>query len=223
MTNQPTICKLLTPLCLLLCLAAASRASADDAPAAAPVAFINGGFEDWQPAPAALQQSIDCTQLPAGWNLDQGAKGKNLSLARDVDVKHGGDAAVRLSNTDTNAGMTLLQRVDVEPETRYKLTLWLKGNAIDSYHPKGVIVNVVSSTQTDIKDLNVWSGNLNAVYKSPSPSSGTFDWHQMVFTFDTPINTRTAMVFIELRGAGTLWLDDLSIDRIEKCLQVESY
>jgi hypothetical protein len=45
----------------------------------------------------------------------------------------------------------------------------------------------------------------------------------MVCTFDTPVATRSVMLLIELRGAGVVWLDDVQVTRLEKCIEVESF
>ena len=59
--------------------------------------------------------------------------------------------------------------------------------------------------------------------KMPSPHSGTFDWQELVCTFDTPVGTRSMLFLVELRGAGVVWVDDVQVTRLEKCIEVESY
>ncbi|HEY3418028.1 MAG TPA: hypothetical protein VGM23_14210 [Armatimonadota bacterium] len=188
-----------------------------------PPLLQNGGFADWQAAPANLQQAINCQQLPVGWSLNPGLKGKQYTLLCDNNCKHGGESAAQLSNTDTKGGCTLVQRLDVEPETRYKIRLWLRGEKIDDYHPKGAIMTVVASGQRDKRDLNMWADVLKVTDIAPSPGRGTFDWKETVGIIDTPVNTRTIVISIALRGAGTLWVDDVDVTRVEKCIQVESY
>ena len=183
----------------------------------------NGGFEAWQDAPARLQQAIDCRQLPVGWMLNPGLTGKQYTVLRDADNKHGGACSVRLSNTDTTGGIVMAQRLEAEPETRYKIRLWLKGEKIDAYHPKGIIVTLVASCQTDKQDNNMWAGSLRATDKTTYPNNGTFDWTELVGTVDTPVKTRSLMVCVVLRGAGVMWVDDVEMTPLEKCIEVESY
>jgi hypothetical protein len=210
-------------LCALL--AGAVRAAADSPPAGAPPQAVvaNGRFEDWQAAPDNLQKLMDCPQTPAGWTVQPAADPSGCSLRSDAAVRHGGRFSVRLANTHTRSGLSIAQRIDAEPECRYVIRLWLKGDRIDAYHPKGVIVHAAASSQSDKRDAGLWSGVLRHADKAPAPNSGTFDWHELVCTFDTPAGTRSLLLLVELRGAGVVWLDDVQVTRLEKCIEVESY
>ena len=85
---------------------------------------------------------------------------------------------MRLGNSNTRTGLCLAQRIDAEPEYRYIVRLWFKGDRIDTYHPKGVIVHVAASSQSDKKDTGLWSGVLRYSAKTTPPNTGTFDWHE---------------------------------------------
>ncbi len=213
-------------LILLLCVmtaTGAARAKADSPSTGIRSIADNGGFEDWQAAPDDLQKSMDCPSVPTGWSVQPAQDPKTCSLRRDTANRRGGRFSARLANTNTRSGLSLAQRIDAEPEYRYVIRVWLKGDHIDAYHPKGVIVHVAASSQSDKHDTGLWSGVLRESGKTSPPNSGTFDWHELVCTFDTPVGTRSLMLFIELRGAGILWLDDVRVTRLEKCKQVESY
>lgn len=211
-------------LCALL-LTVAARATAASPPAEAPPQSLagNGGFEDWQAAPDDLRKTMDCPQVPAGWSVQPGRDRTSCQVRRDAAVKQGGRFAVRLGNTNTKSGLSIAQRMDAEPEYRYVIRLWLKGDHIDAYHPQGVIVHLAASSQSDKHDTGLWSGVLRHEDKIPSPRSGTFEWQEFVGTCDTPLGTRSLLLLIELRGAGVLWVDDVRVTRLEKCVQVESY
>ncbi len=206
-------------LSTLLCvttLVGAVRANADSPSTGANSLSIvdNGGFEDWRAAPDDLQKSMDCPRVPMGWSVQPGPDPKGCSLRRDAAHKRGGSFSVRLGNTATKKGLNIAQRIDAEAEYRYVIRLWLKGDHINAYHPKGVIVHVVASSQSDKKDTGLWSGVLRASDKVTPPNTGTFDWHELVCTFDTPVDTRSIMLLVELRGAGVLWLDDVRVTRL---------
>jgi hypothetical protein len=106
---------------------------------------------------------------------------------------------------------------------RYVVHLWVRGEHIDSEDPKGISVHLAASSETNKNESNFWAGCLHDVYKRPSPCTGTFDWQELAFTFDTPAGTHSMIVQIDLRGAGTLWIDDFAVIPLEKSLQVESY
>jgi hypothetical protein len=40
---------------------------------------------------------------------------------------------------------------------------------------------------------------------------------------DVPKGAKTLMMTIFMRGAGTVWLSEVSLTPLEKCLQIESY
>jgi hypothetical protein len=205
-------------------LVGAPRVEADPPPAGpAPPIVANGGFEQWQPAPDWLRRSMDCPQVPTGWSVQPAHEPAGCSLASDAAVKHGGRCSVRLGDTHTKGVLAIAQRLAVEPEYRYLIRVWLKGQRIDAYHPKGVIVHLTASSQTDKNDAGLWSGLLRHADKVSPPNNGTFDWHELVSTFDTPIGTRSLLLLVELRGAGVLWVDDIQVTRLERSVQVESY
>jgi hypothetical protein len=212
---------------LVLCatvLVVAARAKADSPSASdAQSIVINGGFEDWQSAPQNLQKSLDCPQVPTGWGVQTGPDRTSCSLRSDAAVKHGGRFSVRLANANTKSGLSVAQRIDAQPEYRYLIHVWLKGDHIDAYHPKGIILHATASSQCDKNDISLWTGILRESSKTPSPHSGTFDWQETVFTVDTPLDTRSMVFLVELRGAGVVWVDDVQVTRLEKCIQVESY
>jgi hypothetical protein len=106
---------------------------------------------------------------------------------------------------------------------RYLVRLWLRGDQIESANPKGVMVHIAASSESNLSDCNFWAGCLHDAYKRPSPSTGTFDWRELVFTFDAPSGTRSMIVQIDLRGMGTVWIDDFDVAALEKSLQPESY
>lgn len=182
---------------------------------------VNGGFEEWRDATEQERKAVDCVQFPDGlWHM---VGGTNFALTRDDKVKHGGNCSLRVENKDTKSSVYVIQRIDAEPETRYRIRMWLKGENIDAYHPKGVLVHAVASSYDNKKDPNLWAGNLHYEGKAPSPNTGTFDWKELDFTFDVPLQTRTILIDVELRGAGTMWLDDVEVIKKEKVVTVESF
>ena len=202
---------------------AGAKADSPSADAQAQSLVSNGGFEQWIPAPDNLRKSMDCRQVPADWSVQPGQDRVGCSLGNDVSVWRGGRFSVRLGNTNTKSGLSIAQRIDAEPEYRYVIRLWLKGDHIDAYHPKGIVLHAVASSQSDKNDSSLWAGALRTSDKIPASHCGTFDWQQMVCAFDTPVGTRSLMLLVELRGAGVLWDDDVQVIRLEKCKQVESY
>ncbi len=211
------------PCAIMLMGAARAKADSPSTGANGQSIVNNGGFENWQAAPDDLRKSMDCSRVPTGWSVQPAQDPKSCSLRRDAANQRGGRFSVRLGNTNTKNGLSLAQRIDAEPEYRYLIRLWFKGDHIDAYHPKGVIVHVAASSQADKNDTGLWSGVLRESGKTSPPNCGTFDWHELVCTFDTPVNTRSILLLVELRGAGVLWLDDVRATRLEKCKQVESY
>jgi len=224
MKTERSVAVISTLLCAMTLLGAAwARADSPPSGDKAPSLVMNGGFKDWQAAPDDLKKSVNCLRIPTGWTAQPDEDGTSCSLRCDTASMHGGRYSVRLANTDTKNRVCLGQRIAAEAEYRYVVRLWLKGDHIDTYHPKGVIVHVAASSQSDKHDTGLWSGVLRYSGRTAPPNNGTFDWHEAVFTFDTPVGTRSLLLMVELRGAGVLWLDNVRVIRLEKCKEVESY
>ncbi len=214
-----TLASAICALCGAVAICAA--AEAPDAVSPANVA-VNGGFEEWGEAPGKPQDGAASPQTPDGMPSAWLPCSTTGVIARDATVKHGGAHAVRIENTDVKAAVGVVQCVDVEPDTRYRINVWLKGENVSA--TGGAMILVIGSSDANKADRNIWTGACSDVYKQPSPCNGTFEWKMFAFTVDMPAKAKALRMLLELRGAsGTLWFDDVEVLRREKIQHVESY
>jgi len=213
---------------LLVIALLAGGCAADPGTAANPVE--NGGFEKWTPASKQVQGTNWCPRLPDGlpdgWPIPNviGRSDQSAAIGLDAKVHHGGDRSLRMENGNPFSTVELTQSVSVEPNTRYQIRMWVKGEAVS--RSGGAVVHIVGSSDNSKTNRNLWGGSITGMdwYKSPSPNNGTFDWAEHVFTLDALPTTRAFKISLELRNAsGTLWYDDVQVIRIEKIVPVESY
>jgi len=226
---------------------AQSQAKGDGALAAAAQAptnlVANGGFEQWRALTRNEKQSfnrsrqpnqqeqkmLDGMQWPDGWFLWIGGVAQaaqwsvqDVGILADKTEKHAGSCSIQMDNRNHDISLSLNQRFDAAPNTRYRITMWLKGDHIDTYQPKGILVSTIASSKPG-KDDNSQAGRLSLDTQFPARKEATFDWQAFTYTFDTPPQTRTIMLCLELRGAGTLWVDDVQGTELGKIIAVESF
>jgi len=142
---------------------------------------------------------------------------------KNVFLRYGSDQSLRMENGNPFSTVEITQSVDVEPSTRYQVSMWVKGDSVG--RSGGAVVHIIGSSNNKM-DRNLWGGAIQGMdwYKSPSPNNGTFDWTEFVFTVDALPATRALKISLELRNAsGTLWFDDVGVTKLEKIIHVESY
>lgn len=142
----------------------------------------------------------------------KGWDGKNCSV--DTNVFFSAPSSLRLTSSDTTPAEqkntvydrgSALQRVELKPSTRYRLSGLLKMDgvkAVCSIGGLGICVSAVAKTYP-------------AGQKFPS---GTRDWHRFVYEFKTPAKEVGSVVsYIGPRLAlayGTAWIDDIRLDEL---------
>lgn len=196
------------------------------APDSANNIVINGDMEAWEPVkpntsprPVAKFPENVClerfdsnvevpdndTSLPVG-----------VSIAPDRLQKHGGDCSAKIENTEQEqTGAIGLRQIPVEPNTKYLVRVWIKGEdiAVDKDPRHGAVVWVKYGPEQDF-----WQSPLTASKLFvPETRDGTFPWTKFEFTFDTPEGIALLRVTLQLRRAtGTVWFDDLEVIPVGK-------
>ena len=144
-----------------------------------------------------------------GWR-QQDVAGADFDF--DSETRHSGARALRVT-FDGTANLDfyhLFQFVPVEPRTRYHFTTWLR--------PQGI------STDSGIRFAIFDSPNAAALHLLTSDLVGTEDWVLLEADFTTGPETR--LVEIALRRLpsrkfdnqirGTVWVDDVSLNRVSQ-------
>lgn len=227
-------------LAILVALAAA---------AAPPNLLDNGGFELWVPVTAlheAIQRSAPVQavavvgdELPVNWVPGDTPYEDDVprtgQVARDPEIRHGGEAAVRLHN-DSVLDITYLARrpgdfQDVEhfrlrSRRRYRLTWWVRG---ENVRPGGdgpgpiMMGYYLAPTGDGARRVNFSQSLPKALL-----GDGTFEWTRQTFYFTTveaPEDTEVEAAFsLQLRrAAGTIWYDDVQLVDLGPVVVVETF
>jgi len=179
---------------------------------------INGGMEIWvpvKPYSGPNPEPIRPEGLePEGFDTSMEVEGDQtvaVKIAPDKLFKHGGDYSVRIENTEQEqTGDISLREISVEPNTKYMVRMWIKGEdiAVDKDPLHGAAIWVKYGPDQDF-----WgSPSTKSEIKIPELREGSFPWTKFEFTFDTLPDTALLRVYLQLRKAtGKIWYDDLEV------------
>ncbi|HWH68013.1 MAG TPA: hypothetical protein VNT26_01400, partial [Candidatus Sulfotelmatobacter sp.] len=148
--------------------------------------LVNGGFEDFSG-----------TKLKAFNFYDQPGEIGFI----DTQIKHGGQAALRLENFRANphGHGRVMQTVEVQPHRCYRMTLWVKTEGLE---PAGSFQITVLTDKREVAPRR---------FKVPA----TTDWHKVSFLFNS-LEERQLKLYAGVWGgkAGKFWLDDWSLEEV---------
>ena len=130
-----------------------------------------------------------------GWIVSNRKK-----VVLDSKIKEGG-TAVRLENDSS-----IRRNLDLEPNTKYKLSFRIKGQDIASGKNQGARIMLNAGKN--------W-GRITATPKN-EPDSGTFDWKEGSGIIDTAkFKSGKIAIYLSIKGTGTVWYADVKIEKLE--------
>lgn len=176
----------------------------------------NPGFEEWVEYKGKIKENktpqlID-NKVPEDWNVSMHSPRKATkvtgAVAKDSTVKRSGETSVRIDNANiTDSTEVVRWNIFIKPETKYKVSVWVKGKGIvlDKKNRCGAAIWASSGPEKGF-----W-GNKQGGHKFLK-KGGDFDWTQLSFELDTRDIDEQLIVTIQLRlSKGTLWIDDVEI------------
>ena len=130
-----------------------------------------------------------------GWE-----KTSSKQVFADTEIKISKQCSVRLEN-----GGQLRKSFEVEPNSKYELTFYVKGKGIESGSNRGARIM-----------LNTGKKWARAVANPKGePDTGTFDWKKGRKIIDTSIfNSGKITIVLGIFGKGTVWYDALKLEEI---------
>ncbi|NOU65591.1 hypothetical protein GC096_16275 [Paenibacillus sp. LMG 31461] len=134
--------------------------------------------------------SADSSRIIPVWYMSYAGL-PNLEYRLDSNIFHQGSHSLKVayqSNKVSNVYMNISQTVNVKPNTRYDLSMWVKGSNM-----KGVSFGVNWEPRTSV-------------------GSGSFDWKKATTSYTTKSNetTLTFRILIEDKSEA-VWLDELAL------------
>jgi len=141
---------------------------------------------------------IDANQdgIPDNWSMPPGD-----TWVLDKDVKHSGSSSLKMSRKSRGHALAATF-VSVQPGITYELGMWLKSeNLTGRGSSKGAAI--------------LYSGQEGKHYFDLPMMSGTKDWKKITTKVKAKGNSLRIQVGI-FDGSGSLWLDDISLQRTDK-------
>jgi len=215
---------LIIGVCSMLAIMASTPVRADS-PARPANLATNGGFENWA-TPSTVSApwpKLGSEGAPVDWTpemetpLAKEDYGKiTAGLYKDTAIKHTGDASVRLEGTNPAESVNAVRFVPVEPNTRYRVKLWVKGDSIEG---TGIMVWAVFGPAGG----DFWA-HQDFHPKAPDVHTGTFDWEPVEYTVETNATAGTIRLVCQLRLAtGKAWFDDFEFTKLGPVTAVQNF
>lgn len=153
--------------------------------------LVNGGFE-----------LLDADGLPSGWYTDAYINREGVSLYSMTEDAHTGEKAAVVENIGMNDAR-FAQQVDVEPNSLYKLSGWIRADAI---------ADSGRGANLSVSDIYVFS---DSVFDSEG------NWVYVEMYGQTGPDQHQVTVFARVGGysgesIGRAAFDDLSLEKVDK-------
>lgn len=158
-------------------------------------ALDGGGFEGWTGRARS-----------GGWERVGGYQGKVYSgeSVADAVQPHAGLSSLRLRNTESGQVAQVARNLDVggslEAGAGYELSAWLRSEGLKNHN--GLSIGAFGA---GFRSLGSWH------IPAPYPAGG---WAQGRVRFRVPAGTETVRFMLNLYGPGTVWFDDVRLDRV---------
>lgn len=158
----------------------------------------NGGFEDINP---------DMT--PVGWTISK-SRNTDMEVSFDAADKISGNRSLKISVLNPAGHATLLPEKSAigapVPGKRYELSLWLKAENLEMSR-----LMVTPAVRLDFRPTRVRPIAIIDLTRDFESDTG---WQQLSLEVTAP-NDAEEFVFDMLLTPGTIWIDDISLTRID--------
>jgi len=137
--------------------------------------------------------------IVAQWVL-LGAKQEDSPITLDSNNKHSGTYAVKISHRDSSSYSTIAQKIQVEPDTEYTVSFWVKGS--DIIPGKGGMGARLLIGKTDGRGI-----------KPSDACTGNFPWKKGSMTFNSGSEKVVTLLLYLHLSTGDVWYDDVEIKK----------
>ena len=133
------------------------------------------------------------------------------AMVRDRKVHHFGHASARISYDGNSNGIDFSQVLRVKPGATYQFAGWIKTHNVRACHPCSYGPTIPAGHTAEYELLFVAGEGADP----PAPllrfHSGTTPWTRDTVTFRVPRSVSELAIQCYLRGAGTVWFDNVSL------------
>lgn len=153
------------------------------------------------------------TNGPKDWILD-GNKWDCYETGNDTIIFHSGKSSGYLKSVKQKIkGFgTLMQIMNAGQYhgERIRFSAWVKSKDVDDW----------AGLWMRIDDYNLYNISLNFDNMSDRPIKGTTDWKKYEIVLDVPATGSKVLFGILLSGTGKVWIDDVTIEKVDKSVPV---
>jgi len=140
--------------------------------------------------------------------------GKRAAMVRDAHVHHGGRYSGRITYHGDSNGLFFGQTVRVDPGHRYRFTGWIRTHNIKACTPCRYGPGSPAGHTAEFELVF----NSRTGPAPPAPAlpqySGTQGWQRNAVVLTIPAHVHSLSIQCELRGQGTVWFDDVWLQRL---------
>lgn len=146
----------------------------------------NGNFEE------VSGNSVKFWDMGYTWDGD-------YKTTKDMNIKYSGTQSIKIENTGNTgkSAWVLRKPISVEEKTGYQLNIHVKASG-------------TSSISIQCTCYRSTGKNINMIYNL---RPGTYDWEKYTFSFEMPEGTDKVGIYLFNTGKGTVWFDDLSLEK----------
>ena len=165
--------------------------------------IANGEFEEWE------------NGSPSHWLHIKRVGNTEFTgkICRDEKEKHSGQFSLKLKNErkDDVASLKKLIPVDgriLDVNKTYRVRLWLKSSGVQQEN-----FVIVATYDKDIDtDWRLWKETGRWHIEIPHQA----EWTEKSITFTVPEGSRNLNLYLNLKGEGTVWFDDVMLEEVKE-------
>ncbi len=164
------------------------------------------------------QQALETTPVEfSNADFEQGLEGWSAGPTASIDeqIVHSGDRAARLDieqEVARSGDVYITRQIPVRERGVYRASAWIRGENVESMTHQGM--GPVGATI--IIEFADRQGQWFASGDYAESNYETFDWrHVRTEAVQAPPGAGYAIIFLALRGAGTAWFDDVTLERVQ--------
>jgi hypothetical protein len=140
---------------------------------------------------------------------------QRANMGRDCQVHHIGPCSGRISYHGDSNGIYLSQVVRVVAGRRYRFSGWIKTKSVVTCYPCSYGAQGVHGHTAEYElTYGTSSGTAPAAPVLPQ-HSGSSGWIHDGIDFQVPTNVTSIEIACELRGQGTVWFDDVWLQKLK--------
>lgn len=149
---------------------------------------------------------LNTKQMPSDWH--KGFPQNQGTWSIDDKTFNSAPHSLCVTNTDPEQYSLYSQNITLKPDTDYKLSFWMKGEAIDTDNPKtGAFVFIEDAKTQKFAIEGAFAGKWKK-------ANGNFDWQKVELLFNSGKATDTRAGLVLYKSKGKAWFDNIRLETV---------